>query len=332
MTVLRSVLCAGGALALGFGVVTRAHADNSGGPAVASVNPLALGNVVADASGVTIFHVDPISGSVKATIGHGVRTTSGSARALVTLSCGGDTKCSSKNVRVRVGSLNLVTGRGRTLGNFNVAMNTAILAGAAPAPGNPVDFTIKPIGRKSTASFYVGADVPIAGDDSSQAGSASAGFYVYVGYATAIPNSGSTSGLATASVTRALGLSAAGSLNFGTLIRPLSGTGTAVVDPDQGAYHNYNVIATGRPAPSRVVFTATGEPNKAISVSIPHDFNLVSPTGKTLNVTVSSNAGSAETLTSAGSYTFGVGGSINVSSTTPSGVYSGTFVVSIAYN
>ena len=317
---------------MGLAATTRARAETTG-PSVSSVSPLALGNVVAGASGVTTFHVDQTSGSVTVTGGHGVRTTAGSARALVTLSCGTDSNCNNTNLRVRVGSLSLLTGRGQALSNFDVAMNTAVLSGANPPAGNPVDFTVKPFGKNNSVSFYVGANVPIAGDDSGlAAGSASAGFYVYVGYASAVPTTGSTSGQATASVTRALGLSSAGSLNFGTLIRPLSGTGTAVVDPDQGAYHNFNIVTTGRPAPSRVVFTATGQPNTAISVSIPHDFNLVTPSGSTLNVTVSSNAGSAETLTSSGSYTFGVGGSINVSSTTPSGIYSGTFVVSIAYN
>jgi hypothetical protein len=323
-------------------LVAEAHArdcdDESSGPAVASVSPMLLGNVVAAASGVTVFHIDENSGSVNTISGSGVRATRGSARALVTLRCGSDPKCNSRNVRVRVGSLGLLAGRAQALRNFDVAGNTAVLAGGSnPPAGNPLDFTIKPIGKNGSASFYLGADVPIAGDDSSPpnallSGLATAGFYVYASYANATPTSGSNAGLAIATVTRALGLSAAGSLNFGTLIRPASGTGTVVVDPDQGAYHNTNIIATGRPAPSRVVFTATGEPNRAISVSIPHDFNLVAPSGSTLNVTVSSNAGSVETLTSAGSYSFGVGGSINVSSTTRSGVYSGTFVVSIAYN
>jgi hypothetical protein len=47
---------------------------------------------------------------------------------------------------------------------------------------------------------------------------------------------------------------------------------------------------------------------------------------------MSSNAGSSATLNSSGTYTFGVGGSINVSTSTLTGVYNGSFVVSVAYN
>lgn len=326
-------VCLSGAAALGLGLATSAHADNSGGPSVSSIGSLALGNVVAATSGVTVFFVDETSGNVSVTSGSGVRTTSGSARALVTLACGTDSKCSTNNVAVKVGSINLTTGRGQALSNLDIQINSGALSGSTPSRGNPINFTLQPIGRNGTASFYVGGNVPIAGDDSGLAtGSATAAFYVYVAYAGTTPSSGSTGGLATATVTRGLGLSSSGTLNFGTLIKPTSGTGTADVDPDQGAYHNTNIIATPSSTPSRVVFTATGQPSTAISVNVPHDFYISTPGGAKLDVTLSSNAGSSETLNSAGSYTFGVGGSINVSSTTLSGVYSGAFVVSVCYN
>ncbi len=222
---------------------------------------------------------------------------------------------------MRVGSISQTSGRGQTLSNFDMQINSGALSGSGPNRGNPIDFTLQPIGKSSTAAFYIGANVPILGDNLSTAGNSSAAFYVYVSFSPTTPTSGSTGGLATATVTRGLGLSFIGTLNFGTLIRPAT-FGTAVVDSDQGLYHNFNVIATNHPPPSRVVFTATGEPNKAISISIPHDFDLVrSGGGATLNVTVSSNAGSSETLNSSGVYTFGMGGSINLSSTTLSGVY-----------
>ena len=328
--------CAGGVAVLGLGLATGARADNSGGPSVQSVGTIALGNVAAAASGVTVFFVDETTGGVTVSSGSGVRMSGGSARALVTLACGSDSKCSTNNIAVRVGSINSTTGRAGALSNFDIQINSGALASnqsIPPVRGDPVSFTMQPIGRNSTAAFYVGADVPIQGDDSNiPSGPSTAGFYVYVAYSGTIPTSGSTAGLATATVSRGLTLSASGSLNFGTLLRPTSGTGTAVVDPDLGQYHNYNVVATGNPAPSRVVFTATGEPSKTISVSIPHDFYITNPAGNQLDVTVSSNAGSSETLNSNGAYTFGVGGSINLSTSTPSGIYKGTFTVSVCYN
>lgn len=332
-----SLLSAGSAAALGLALSTGARADNDrDGLSVQSAGTLALGNVVAATSGTTVFFIDETSGNVRVSSGAGVRTSSGSARALVTVACGSDSKCSYENVNVKVGALSLVSGRASALSNFDIQISSGALASGQTIPpvrGNPVSFTLQPIGRNGSASFYVGANFPIQGDDSGlSTGSAQAAYYVYVAYAGTTPTSGSTGGLATATVTRGLSLTSAGSLNFGTVILPTSGTGVVDVDADQGAYHNYNVVTTGNPLPSRVVFTAVGQPSTELSISIPATIPLVNSANKTLTVAVSSNAGSSGTLNSAGTYTFGVGGSINLATNTPTGVYRGTFTVSVCYN
>jgi hypothetical protein len=121
-------------------------------------------------------------------------------------------------------------------------------------------------------------------------------------------------------------------------VRPPVGgaTGNVAIDSDNDGLagrHLSGLFAFNTPIPSRVVMTATGDPGRSICISIPHSIPVtLSGASDTLTVTMSSNAGSTETLNSSGSYSFGVGGSINVSPTTPTGLYSGTFTVSVAYN
>lgn len=327
-------MCAGSAAALGLAAASAAHATTNG-LSVTVTTPANVGNVTAANSGNTVFRIEETNGSVSVVSGSGIRTGSGSARALVTISCDSLSSCDSSNVRVRVGPIAAYINRGRGITNFTAAMSTASYVSGTLSASNPLDFTIGHIGKNNSVSFWVGMDFPIAGDDSGSAsGVSSSSFYAYAAFGSSTPTSGSNGGYASATVTQGLALTSSGALNFGTLIRPTSGSGTAVIGADDGNYYNSNIFALPRSgAPSRVLFSATGEPSKAISISIPAHFDLVrSGGGSTLDVAVSSNAGSSGTLNSSGTYTFGVGGSINVSTSTLTGVYTGSFVVSVAYN
>lgn len=330
MALFSRFICTSCVVAFAAGAASSAHADS--GVSVGFNNTPLLGSVIADADQTTVFRIDDATGLVSVVSGQGVRTSTNSARALVTLSCGSSSSCSSQDVTVKVGPISGTLGRGLALTNFSATMNTAQLRTGSLSGANPLTFRIKPIGKSNSVNFYLGMDFPIAADNSGKpSGISTSNFYVYADFGTSTPNDGST-GTALATVSRALGLSSSGTLNFGKLLRPLTGTGTAVVDSDQGQYHNNNIISLPGSTPSRVVFTAVGDPNKTISISIPHDFPLKRSTGETLTVTVSSNAGSSGNLNNSGSYTFGVGGSINVSTTTLTGVYNGSFAVSISYN
>ncbi len=333
MARLRRWMWMGSAAALGLGAASTAHAQSA--LSVSVTTPASLGNVTAANVGNTVFRIEETDGSVSVVSGSGVRTGSGSARALVTVSCDSSSSCSSSNVRVRVGPIATYLNRGRGITNFTAAMSTANYLSGTLSASNPLDFTISKIGKNNSATFWVGMDFPIAGDDSGSAsGLSGSAFYAYAAFGNTTPTTGTNSGYAYATVVQGLALTSSGALNFGTLIRPTSGTGTAVVGQDDGNYYNNNIYALPvSGAPSRVVFTASGEPNKAISISIPGHFDLVrSGGGSTLSVAVSSNAGSSGTLNGSGTYTFGVGGSINVSTSTLTGVYTGSFVVSVAYN
>jgi hypothetical protein len=321
------------AAALGLGASSAVYAADPG-LSVSVTMPANLGNVTAANSGNTVFRIEETDGSATVVSGSGLRTGSGSARALVTVSCGSSSSCSSSNVRIRVGPIAAYVNRGRGLTNFTAAMSSATRVSGVLTASNPLDFTIGRVGTNSAKTFWVGMDFPIAGDDSGSASGLSAsGFYAYAAFGAATPTTGSNSGYADALVTQGLALTSSGTLNFGRLIRPTSASGTAVIGPDDGQYYNSNIYAMPvSGAPSRVLFTATGEPSRTVSISIPGHFNLVRSGGGTLDVAVSSNAGGSGQLNSSGTYAFGVGGSISVSTSTLTGVYSGSFAVSVAYN
>jgi len=327
----------GGLLAAAFCLsATTAHAASD--VTVPTITTMDLGNVVSAASGVTTFRVSP-GGGVTINAGGGARTSSGSARSLVTLQCDNSNNCKNDDVKVRVGSIASTVGRAGTLNNFTMAMNTGSLLAGTLTGSNPMDFTVGKLGKKGTASFYLGADFPIGGNDSSGAsGVAGTSYYVYVSFS-GTPSQGSTGGKASAVVTRALGLTGTGALNFGWIVRPAAGggAGNVAIDSDNDGLagrHLSGLFAFNTPLPSRVVMTATGDPGRNISITIPHSIPVtLSGASDTLTVTMSSNAGSSETLNSStGIYSFGIGGSINVSGTTPTGLYTGSFIVTVAYN
>src|SRR6185369_1083848 len=81
-----------------------------------------------------------------------------------------------RRVRFRSG----LTGRAKALSQFTVAAGTASVA-TPPTGTNPIAFELAPLGNDSPKNFTVGADFPVAGDDSGLATGAGAnGFYVYV--------------------------------------------------------------------------------------------------------------------------------------------------------
>ncbi|GAA0646390.1 DUF4402 domain-containing protein [Brevundimonas lenta] len=157
--------------------------------------------------------------------------------------------------------------------------------------------------------------------------------------APAMAQSASTTGQGSITIIRPLTVTKNADLKLGTVVRPSTGAGTVVVTAAGVRNVTGGVVglSTGD-TPQAAQFTVDGEGGQAVSVTIPATFSMASGTD-TLTVTTSNNlsgAASAQTLSnaigSAGSLSFRVGGSVPVASTTPTGVYSGTFTVSAAYN
>ena len=143
-----------------------------------------------------------------------------------------------------------------------------------------------------------------------------------------------TQATASAKIYRPLTISFVQNLDFGTIV--LSGAGAwsgEVVSIDQaGALTcggGANLTCSG--APQAAKYHLVGTNNAVVTVSSP-GFNLTGPGASTLAFTP--NAPATVNLGAAGSSTgvdFGVGGSITLASTTPDGLYSGTFNVTANY-
>jgi Domain of unknown function (DUF4402) len=296
-----------------------------------------LGVVTSAAAGDTVFRVDPSTGSVTLISGSATRSSSASTHAVVTISCTpavtGD--CTA-NVTLALASAGAPSGRARALTRITFTMGTAVLAGGPGPPGGATaSFTIAPIGPNASKTFFVGADMGVAGDDSGlPTGVAEADFSVNMTEASTSVTA-STTGRFLATVIRSIAISKLSDLVFGRVATPPTGSGTVVINPNTGAQSSTNGVATfATPAPSRAAFNVTGEGGQAFSVTVPASFVMTGP--QSMTVTTSSSVTGAPLLSgslgSAGSFTFGVGGSAPISSTTPNGDYAGSFTVTVAYN
>jgi len=325
------------ALALAFAgaPASTQDADRVAVDSIQSPAP-SLGNVVSAPTGLTVFTVSPSTGAVTKSSGNGYRVSSGTTRSLVVVSCGGPGYCATTEPTITIRSIGSPTGRAGQLTNFVISPVTATIV-SAPIGTDPVTFKIAPIGRNETRSFYVGADFPIYGDDSGKpTGAASANFEVTVSL-TPLPFSGSRTGEAIATVFRPINVALTSNFAFGTISRPFLGSGTVSIDSVTGnrTVTGQGVQGMNSPAPARAAYTVTGEGGQVFSITVPPTFSMTGP-GGTITVTTNHTAGGFQSLSgslgSPGSYSFRVGGSFPVSSTTGLGTYSGSFAVTVQYN
>lgn len=157
--------------------------------------------------------------------------------------------------------------------------------------------------------------------------------------APAMAQSASTTGQGSITVIRPLTVTKNADLHFGTVVRPSTGAGTAVVSAAGVRSVTGGVVGlSSGDTPQAAQFTVDGEGGQSVSVTIPATFSIANGSD-TLTVTTSNNltgSAAAQTLSnalgSAGSLVFKVGGSVPVASTAATGLYSGAFTVSAAYN
>ena len=297
----------------------------------------ALGEVADGASGAgtTTFTVTS-AGTVSQAGGGDKRVTSGTAINNLLFSCI-DKNCN--NYVIKIVATGSPTGRMGAVTNFTVAAGS-------PAPQNltnitgsgtaTLTFTIS-VNQNLTGQVHIGMNIPIP-DNSSAAstGLASSGFSV----TSTTPNFTGGSGSATATVLRPIGLSflPAGGLIFGKIERPAlaAGNGTVAVNDSTGVRTVTGTVAADpSPAPSNVTYTVTGEGGTAFTIAVPATMAMLSG-ANSLTVTLTSTHTGSQTLSnslgSAGTFSFSVGGSFPVTNVTPSGVYSATFPVTVSYN
>jgi hypothetical protein len=157
--------------------------------------------------------------------------------------------------------------------------------------------------------------------------------------APAMAQSASTTGSGSITVIRPLTITKNADLKFGTVVRPATGSGTVTVSAAGARSVAGGVVGlSSGDTPQAAQFTIDGEGGQSISVTVPGTFSIANGSD-TLTVTTSNNltgSAAAQTLSNAlgaaGSLTFKVGGSVPVDSTSPTGVYTGAFTVSAAYN
>lgn len=142
-------------------------------------------------------------------------------------------------------------------------------------------------------------------------------------------------------ILQAISIAKDSDLQFGSIVRPsTAGTNTVAVSTANGRTltgTGGGALASGGTV-SAAAFTVTGEGGQTFSITPAATFtmNRTSPSGGgSITVTTAVDAGSGTlggSIGSTGTKSFNVGGSFDVSNTTPTGTYSGTFNVVVAYN
>lgn len=142
-----------------------------------------------------------------------------------------------------------------------------------------------------------------------------------------------TQATATAKIYRPLTISWVQNLDYGTIVLTgASFTGEVVSMSQAGALtcgSNPGVLLTCTGSPQPAKYKLVGTNNATVTITCP-GFNLTGPgtLAFTPNAPATVNLGANGSTTG---YTFAIGGSITLASTTPDGVYSGTFAVTADY-
>lgn len=151
----------------------------------------------------------------------------------------------------------------------------------------------------------------------------------------------SVSGTAQVTVLRALSITANRTLRFGTLIRPASGSGTAVIDTagTGGLTLGGGVASVASSTHGNADFSVVGEGAQSVTISVDSTFTMNGTSGATLTVTTTGLTTGTGTQSLGGSLGSGsptvdvvVGGSITIPSSQQTGAYTGTFNVTASYN
>ena len=142
-----------------------------------------------------------------------------------------------------------------------------------------------------------------------------------------------TQATATAKIYKPLTISSVQNLSFGTIVLTgASFTNETVTISQAGAVtcgSNPGVLLTCSGSAQPAQYKLVGTNNAAVTITCP-GFNLTGPStlAFTPNFPATVNLGATGSTTG---FTFSIGGSISLASTTPDGVYTGTFQVTADY-
>jgi hypothetical protein len=292
-----------------------------------------LGNIVAAPGGDTVFTVDP-SGSINQTSGTGIRLTGGTSQVTVTIKCGGQAACDTADANISISNVGSPTGRARALTSFAVSGVTALTGSLT---GNPVTFSIAPIGKSSSATFHLGMDFALAGEGSGlSSGTSVSNFIVEIGPIAGALTASRTSTGGTAKVFRPIAISKVSDLSFGAIVLPKTGGAYVTINKTSGARGTGGAIGLPSPAFGYAEFMITGEGSQQFTVATDDSLTMTNASGDMLVAQLLPSASGSKrmsgSLGNGGALDLTVGAGMNISNTTPSGAYVGTFMVTVSYN
>ncbi|MFM7531309.1 MAG: DUF4402 domain-containing protein [Rubrivivax sp.] len=137
-----------------------------------------------------------------------------------------------------------------------------------------------------------------------------------------------------ASVVRILSVSSTSELSFGTFAAG-STAGTVVMSASGNRSATGGVTLVSTAGGSQGTVNLTGTPSTSYTVSFPGSVTLTATSGSaTMNLGsfTSSITGGSGSLNTAGSGSFGIGGTLSVAANQPIAVYAGSFTVTLSYN
>lgn len=317
-------------LMLLFAGTARAQSYN-----VDSISGGDLGDIVSASSGTSVYRVTAASGAVTRQSGAAVRLGGGTANSVVTISCGSSFLCGLSTVYVTIAPSGTASGRMSNISAITVAAGSASISSSSTS-GNTLVIYLNAIPRNSSRTLLVGYDVPILGNESTNAtGSATAAFTVT---ASRVGGGGSDflAGSVVATVIRPIAIAKVTNLQFGRVTRPTTGSGSVTLSPAGVT----SVVGTGTlvlptPAATAAQFTVTGEGGQAVTVSVPSSVTLSGSAGSVVATTSATGSGSqvlSGSTGSAGAVAVRVGGTVPLSGTSALGTLSGTLVVTVQYN
>jgi len=137
----------------------------------------------------------------------------------------------------------------------------------------------------------------------------------------------------TATIIQPITLMAGTGLAFGTLVRPSTGSGVVTIDQTSGARTVTGGVVALASTTSRATYTVGGEGGQTFSIAVPATFSLTGPGTIAVTLTPTAATGTlSNALGVAGAASFGVGGNFTIAAATATGVYSGSYNVTVAYN
>ena len=137
----------------------------------------------------------------------------------------------------------------------------------------------------------------------------------------------------TSTIIQPITLTAGTGLAFGTLVRPSTGSGIVTIDQTSGGRTVTGGVVALASTTSRATYTVGGEGGQTFSIAVPASFNLTGPSTIPVTLTPTATTGTlSNAIGASGTAAFGVGGNFTIAAATTTGVYSGTFNVTVAYN